>query len=64
MTPGSGVTLITFSRGSDGGSIAFDQERQVELDGGGFDGSEKFEIILQLLDRRHEHTEPAVARLD
>ena len=44
--------------------IAFDVERQVELGGRGFDGGEKLEIALELLDRRHEHAEPALARLD
>ena len=44
--------------------VAFDVHRQVELGGGRLDGGEKLEIVLELLDRRHEHAEPAVARLD
>ena len=39
-------------------------DRQIELGGGRFDRGEQLEIVLELLDRRHEHAEPAVARLD
>ena len=44
--------------------IAFDVDRQAELRGGRLDGGEKLEIILEPLDRRHEHAKLAVARLD
>ena len=44
--------------------IALDLDRQAKLGGGRFDRREQFEIILEPLDRRHEHAEPAVAQLD
>ena len=57
MTPGSGVTLMTLSARIGRRRIAFDVHRQIELGGGRLDGGEQLEIVLEPLDRRHEHAE-------
>ena len=44
--------------------VAFDVHRQVELGGGRLDRRQQLQIVLEPFDRRHEHAEPAVARLD
>ncbi len=45
-------------------AVAFDVDRQAGLLRRVLGSRDQFEIILQRLDRRHEHAEPAVARLD
>ena len=64
MTPGSGVTLMTLDARIERRRIALDLHRQTALGGGRLDRRDQFEIILELLDRRHEDAEHAVARLD
>ena len=64
MTPGSGATRMTLRRGSCGGRIALDMDRQADGLGRVLGGGDQFEIVLQRLDRRQEDAEPAVARLD
>ena len=44
--------------------IAFDMDRQAEFGCGVFGRGDQLEIVLDPLDRRHEHAEAAVARLD
>jgi hypothetical protein len=44
--------------------IAFDLNGQIFLLRRRLDRGDQFQVILDLLDRRHEHTEPPVARLD
>jgi hypothetical protein len=44
--------------------VAFHMHRHVELGGGRFNHREELEIVFQSLDRRHEHAEPPIARLD
>ena len=44
--------------------IAFDLHRQTEFFGGGFDGRQHFQIVLEPLDRRHEDAQPSAALLD
>ena len=46
------------------GRIALQTDRNAKLRGGRFGGGEKLEIVLEPLDRRHEHAQLAVARLD
>ena len=48
----------------DRGRIALDLHRQSDRLGRRFRGGHEFEIILQLLDRRHENAEAPVARFD
>ena len=47
-----------------GRRIAFDTQRQSTFARRVLDGLQQLEIILKILDRRHEHTQDAVARLD
>ena len=44
--------------------VALDMHRHVELGRGRFDDREQLEIVFEPFDRRHEHAQPAVARLD
>ena len=44
--------------------VAFDVDGQAEVLRGGFRGRDEFEIILDVLGRRHEDAEPPVAGLD
>ena len=65
MTPGSGATRMTLSRGSWRRRIALDVDRQAASPvRRGLGGGDQLEIVLDALDRRHEHAEPPVARLD
>jgi len=50
MTPGSGVTLMTFKRGSTGG-CNLHMDRGVELGRGRFDGGDELRYLLQPLER-------------
>ena len=45
-------------------TIALDMHRKADRLGRVLGRRDEFEIVLQRLDRRHEHAEPAVARLD
>ena len=64
ITPGSGVTLITSTRGIERRRIALDMDLQLHFLGGRFHRRDQFEIILQLFDRRHEGAQHAVADFD
>ena len=64
MTPGSGVSLKWLSAVIVRRRVALDQHRQAQLGGGVLDGGDQVEVILQVLLRRHEDVQPAVARLD
>ena len=44
--------------------IAFHVHRHIELSGGRFDGGEQLEIVLEPLERRHEHAQSPLACLD
>ena len=49
MTPGSGVTLMTFSRWSRRRRIAFDRSGMPQLGGGIFDGGDQFDEVVDAI---------------
>ncbi len=64
MTPGSGVTLITFDARIVAAADSLRSAPAARFAGRRLDRGDQFEIILQAFDRRHEHVEPPVARFD
>ena len=64
ITPGSGVTLMTSTRGVEGRSIALDAQPQPGRRRRLLEGGEQIEIFLDPLERRHEDAQQPVPRLD
>ena len=65
ITPGSGVTLMTFDARIVRRRIALDVHRRAGIASAvASTRRDQLEIVLEPLDRRHEHAEHAVARLD
>ena len=46
------------------GRVALDDDRRLQVRGGGFDGSDEFEIIFHRRHGRHENVQPALARFN
>ncbi len=64
MTPGSGVTLMQSTRGSNGGVYPSISNGKLSFVRDRFDCAEQFEIVVELRRWRHEDAEYAVARLN